>query len=70
MELNELMNIPEVVAITSKMSDEETERLERLLQGFLERKEEINKTYNMTNDDEQLKAFAIETARVLLTEKE
>jgi len=66
----ELMNIPEVIAITDKMSDEKVIKLVELLHGFLERKEEINKTYGMTNDDEQLKAFAIETAKVLIAEKE
>ena len=61
----ELMNQPEVLEIISKMHEEEAQLVANLLQGFLETKEQINKMYNMTNDDEQLKVFAVETAKAI-----
>ena len=70
MDLQTLMELPEIVEISSKMHEEEVEKLTKLLHGFLETKKEINKLYNMTDDDEQLKAFAINTAKALTCREE
>lgn len=70
MQVETLLDLPDVTEITSKMHQEEVVMLGNLLRGFLETKEEINRLYDLTNDDEQLKAFAINTAKALASKEE